>query len=498
MKTHLLNLSAILLSLAGGILVALSFPPWNQDWLIWIGFVPPLAGLLLFPRGWVTSLIQGAVFAGTFGGLVFSWLWIGGRPNDWLSNVGSLAVLGAIWGIFVSLFVRVPAGNSDRKVAPILPGYGFSAGAWSKSIAHLQAALLAAAAWTVLEWARGILLPEWNAVGTVLQANLPLLQISTVTGVSGLSFIVVFANLIALTAVRRIILEPGRMTWASRFEVTSTLAVIFLAALAGFWSLERKPAGDRKNIGLVCPDTVDFNRLLELSKEESRKGIDLFVWRCARFGPGDYARLEEASIGKTAGLVSGTSSGEDATLDGTTIVIPGSIRNILLIPSKRDFFQPGAGAMGRTLNPVEFADTSWVPFINWEAGDPRLLRAAATRQIQVIIAIVDPFPGGRGATEQLFANLRLWSVSLGRPLIFASRKDFAAIVTRSGKIVNGPRRAPAAEILTGTVDVPAPLDYTLYGHYGDWFSVACGAVCLVTAISERLRRYHEKSGRIAA
>jgi apolipoprotein N-acyltransferase len=498
MKPHLLKLAPILLSLAGGLLVALAFPPWNQDWLIWIGFVPALAGLLLFPRHWVTSVIQGAIFAGTFGGLVFSWLWAGGRPSDWAWNVGSLAVLGGIWGWFVGLFVRLPARDGDRKVSPILPGYGFSAGAWSKSIAHLQAALLAAAAWTVLEWARGILLPQWNAVGTVLQANLPLLQISTVTGVSGLSFVLVFANLIALIAVRRIILEPGRMTWASRFEVTSTLAGIFLAALAGFWWLEHQPAGDRKNVALICPDAVDFSRLLDLSKEQSGKGIDLFIWRCVRFGPGDYGRLDQALIGKTAGLVSGTASAENASLSGATIVIPGTIRNILLIPSRRDFFQPGAGAIGRTLNPLEFADTSWVPLINWEAGDPRLVRAAATKQIQVNIAIVDPFPGGAGATEQLFANLRLWSVSYGHPLIFASTKNFAAIVARSGKIVAGARLAPAIDVLTAMMDVPAPLDYTLYGHYGDWFAVACGAVCLVTAFSERIRRAHEKSGRLSA
>jgi apolipoprotein N-acyltransferase len=327
---------------------------------------------------------------------------------------------------------------------------------------------------------------------------LPLLQISTVTGVSGLSFVVVFANLIALIAVRRIIIEPGRMTWASRFEVTSTLAVIFLAAVAGFWWLEHQPAGDRKNVTLICPDTVDFGRSLDLSKEQSGKGIDLFVWRSVRFGSGDYARLDDALIGKTAGLVSGTTSGENASLDGATIVIPGAIRNILLIPSKRDFFQPGAGAIGRTLNPLEFADTSWVPLINWEAGDPRLVRAAATKQIQVNIAIVDSLPGGPGATEQLFANLRLWSVSLGRPLIFASTKNLAAIVTRSGKIVAGVRPEPATDVLTGMIDVPAPLDYTLYAHFGDWFAVACGAVCLVTAFSERIRRAHEKSGRLSA
>jgi apolipoprotein N-acyltransferase len=496
MKPHLLHLSTILLSLAAGVLVALAFPPWNQDWLIWIGFTPVLAGLLLFPRRWVFSLIQGAVFGGTFGGLVFSWLWAGGHRNDWISNVASLALIGAIWGIFVSLLVRLPASSGDRKVSPILPGYGFTAAGWTKSIAHLRAAFFTAAAWTFLEWARGVLLPQWNAVGTVLQANLPLLQISTVTGVSGLSFVVVFANLIVLTSVRRIILEPGRMTWASRFDVTATLGVIFLAGLAGFWWLQQTPAADRKNIALICPDTVDFNRLLELTKQESGKGINLFVWRCARFGPGDYARLGEALIGKTAALVSGTTSAENGSLSGTTIITPGAIRNLVLIPAKHDFFQPGL--IGRTLNPFDFADTSWVTFINWEAGDPRLLRAAVTKQIQVIIALVDPLPGGRGATEQFFANLRLWSASLGRTVIFASTRDFAAIVERSGKIAADARATSAREILTGVIEVPSPFDYTLYGRYGDWFAVACGAVCLVMAISERLHRYYEKSGRIAA
>ena len=140
MRPYLLHLWAILLSLLGGVLIALAFPPWNDDWLIWVGFTPVLAGLLLFPRRWVSSLIQGAVFGGTFGGLVFSWLWASGRLTDWLSNVASLALLGAIWGIFLHFFVRLPVRSGDRRLAPILPGYGFNAAAWTNSIAHLRVA----------------------------------------------------------------------------------------------------------------------------------------------------------------------------------------------------------------------------------------------------------------------------------------------------------------------------------------------------------------------
>ncbi len=285
MKPALLHVLAIFLSLVGGVLVSLAFPPWNQDWLIWIGFTPVLAGVLLFPRGWIASLIHGAIFGGTFGGLVFSWLLAGGRANDWMWNFLSLMLLGGIWGIFVGLFVQLPASSANQRVSPILPGYGFNSAAWTKSISHLRAALVTASAWTVLEWGRGVLIPEWNAVGTVLQANLPLFQIATITGVSGLSFVAVFANVIALTTVRRIVLEPGRMTWASRFDVTATLGVIFVAALAGFWSLQHQPARERIKIGLFCPDTTDFERLLELSEGVNEKGIDLFVWRCVRLCP---------------------------------------------------------------------------------------------------------------------------------------------------------------------------------------------------------------------
>ncbi len=494
MKHLLLRLYAALLSTVGGVLIAIAFPPWNQDWIIWFGFVPAIVGLVLFPKNMVAALIQGALFGGTFGGLAFSWLLKGGRPVDWIWNTASLAAVGALWGAIVSLLVQLPALNRERKIAPILPGYGFTSEAWTKSIAHLRAALITASAWTVLEWIRGFLLPEWNAVGTVVQSSLPLLQISTVTGPSGLTFAVVFANFILISGVRRLILEPGRMSWASRFDVTATLGVIFIAGVAGFWWLERKPTGEHRTIGLIVPNTVSFDRYIGLTKTETETGINLVVWRCARFGPGDYTRLIGAQIGQSVALVSGTTAVNGA-LTGATIVTPGSVRNVLLLPGKHDFFQPGTGS-ARSLNPVAFDDVNWVTFVNWEAGDPRLVRAAVARQMQVIIAIVDAFPG-HGGTEQFYQNLRLWSVSLGRPVIFATQKKYAAIVSPAGNVLAGGRAGSGEEVLRREIAVPGPFDSTPYGRYGDWFAVACGAVCLVVGITERLQRFYEKSGRLS-
>jgi apolipoprotein N-acyltransferase len=496
MKSFTLHLMTILLSVLSGFIVAVAFPPWNQYWLIWMGFIPVLSALLFFSRQWLLSLLRGAAFGGAFGCFLFSWLLIDDRLADWLINAASLALLGAIWGVFVGLLVKLPAKSAQKKISPILPGYGSNPGGWGKSMIHLRAALISAAGWTVLEWARGVLLPGWNAVGTVLQANLPLLQVVTITGVSGLTFMVVFANVIVLTTVRRLVLEPSRMTWADRFDVTATLGIIFLSAVAGFWSLQRRSGNETKNVALICPPGTQFSHLLELSKVANANGIDLFVWRCARFERGDYAAVADVAIGKTATLITGVTNAESGVLNGASIIEPGTVKNILVMPMRRDFFQPGMGSRSRTLNPFEFDNVSCVPLLNWEAGDPLLVRSTTKGPAQVLIAFVDPTLLSRAGLEQLFVNLRVWTVSFGRPLIFATAEDKSVILSASGRSV-GVRSTPEPDVLIGRIEIPPANELTVYARYGDWFAIACGVLGIFLAFSERLRRHYEKSGRLS-
>jgi apolipoprotein N-acyltransferase len=363
-------------------------------------------------------------------------------------------------------------------------------------MAHLRAALVSAAGWTVLEWARGVLLPGWNAVGTVLQANLPLLQVVTITGVSGLTFMVVFANVIVLTTVRRLVLEPSRMTWADRFDVTATLATIFLSAVAGFWSLQRRSGNETKNVALISPPGTQFSHLLELSKSAGANGIDLFVWRCVRFERGDYAALADISIGKTAALITGLTNAENGVLNAVSIVEPESVKN-LVIPVHRDFFQPGIEPRSKTVHPYAFDNVSCALLLNWEAGDPLLVRSSAKGQAQVLVAFVDSIFLTQTGLEQLFINLRAWSVSFGRPLIFATSGDQAAILSGSGRSA-GVRSTPEPDVLIGRIEIPSLNELTIYARYGDWFAITCGVLGIFVAFSERLRRHYEKSGRLAA
>ena len=76
---------------------------------------------------------------------------------------------------------------------------------WLSSARNLGLAFILACGWTALEWVRGWMFSGWgwNGLGVPLHGILPIIQIAEYTGVAGLSFIVVFANVIAIATVRR-------------------------------------------------------------------------------------------------------------------------------------------------------------------------------------------------------------------------------------------------------------------------------------------------------
>jgi apolipoprotein N-acyltransferase len=196
-------------------------------------------------------------------------------------------------------------------------------------------------------------------------------------------------------------------------------------------------------------------------------------------------------------LVTGVTNAEEGVVGGASVILPDSVKNILVMPSRHDFFQPGIAPGSRTLNPFNFNNVSWVPLLNWEAGDPLLIRSAVKAQAQVLIALVDPSLVTRPGVEQLFLNLRSWSVAWGRPLIFATVRGMSVIMSGSGRFAGDARSAADPDVLIGRIEIPAASELTFYGRYGDWFAIACGVVGIFTGFSERLRRRYEKSGRVA-
>lgn len=268
-----------LLAVAAGLLLALSFPRVDFAGGAWIA-----PGLLAFAA---QNRSQGASFRlGLVAGLVF-WLvslyWLLDIPYTWHSiplgpGVGWLA-LSAVLSLFIAAWVWMVSGPWRM--------CGFWAGrlAWS---------LAGAAAWVGLEMVRARLLGgfPWNFLGASLFKMVPLIQIASITGVYGVSFLVVWTSLSVYSAVRMLFATP-KSRFALELEAFPPLLVVaVLFAWGEFKLIEPEAATATIRLVLVQPsipqsviwdETANSNRfeqLLQISENALTNGADadLLVW----------------------------------------------------------------------------------------------------------------------------------------------------------------------------------------------------------------------------
>jgi apolipoprotein N-acyltransferase len=488
----------LLLALASGLLMSLALPPMNQAWLSVIALTPFLFGSLVRKRSLLLALWNGFFFGAAFGGFAFAWLTEEGRWTDWFANSGSLAGLGMTWSWFLWRFVELPvSGPSAPKKAnglkPLFVGSFGQQPAWNTSLGNLRIAAAVASSWTFLEWARGVLMPSWNGFGLPLTENVALLQSVRTTGVLGLTFVVVFCNVIVLCTVRRLILEPGRMSWASRFDFTATLAAVFVIALGGVFALGGNTGREQRSVACVQPGNSSVDSHIEMSRPVLDR--DLIVWNRVVFAKNDYSRLKEASIGDNIGLVAGVANSSDRPIAGCIVVIPGAIKNVVIPRLHGPIFRPIFAQPPSRLDSFAYKDAIWLPLLNWEAGSPRTLRAAVQNQVQIFVVLFDPSFRSKTGALQLQQNLRAWSVGLGRPLVFSSSLTSSFILESNGLVAQATNDK---SLLEGGIGVPPASPNTLYARGADWLPIFCGLFCIVFGLMERLRRPYVPAGRVAS
>ena len=242
-----------LAAILSGVLCTACFPPFNQTWLCWVALTPLIAAVWFSgknsKRRWLRDLLLGYVAGVMFFTAAFSWLGALGTlfENFWLHGLSLLLsiYLGlnfAFWSWFCGLLrppvvATVPAADaivrpSANKWSAMLERAGRPGSVpktpWLRSTSNLRLAFLLACAWVAHEWIRGWLFTGfgWNGLGIALHENWPLIQIAEFTGVAGLSFMVVFANVIALTTVRRLIFEARAQAMRPHYDLTLTMAAI--------------------------------------------------------------------------------------------------------------------------------------------------------------------------------------------------------------------------------------------------------------------------------
>ena len=218
-----------LAAIASGVLLTLTFLPFDHGWLIWIALAPLLCAVWFrdsHARGWRRHLRAAA--PGYVAGLVFftgTFYWLGTLAELYANPL--LLALPFLVALVLSAYIAVWTWFLDVVLVPAGDARSFP-----NSWRNLATGALGASAWVALEWVRGWLFGGfgWNGLGVALHRELTMIQIADITGVWGLSWLIAFGNLMAVIIVRRIAGEIGpvflkRVRWEFSISVALVVAV---------------------------------------------------------------------------------------------------------------------------------------------------------------------------------------------------------------------------------------------------------------------------------
>ena len=258
-------------ALTAGLLLAASFPKIGLAGLAWAAPAFMLAaahgkvGAEAFRIGYVAGLAHN--LASLYWLLLIP---VTGYPIlGWLALSAYVALYPATWVWLLS--GKVGTGSWTQRAA------------WS---------LAGAAVWVALEMIVSRFLGgfPWNLLGNSQYQMLPLIQIAALTGVYGVSFLMVWASLCLFSAIRQLLSQPTRrFVWQT--EIVLPLAVVVVVFAFGMSRL-REPTmeGPALRVTFVQPSIPQtmiwdtsansnrFEQLLQLTQRALTNETDLLLW----------------------------------------------------------------------------------------------------------------------------------------------------------------------------------------------------------------------------
>lgn len=485
-----------LLAFVSGILLVLTFPPFDLHYIAWIALVPLF--IALNGRGAAQGFIIGAVFGlSFFCGSVY-WVinsihYYGGLPLFPSSLITLL--LCAYLSLYPALFSAVAI--HARRMHPSL---FFTT---------------APAVWVMLELARTYIFSgfPWALLGYSQYLVLPIIQIADITGVYGISFIIVFVN----AAVSDVMIDRKRIAppvaalvvaaavvayGMSRLDSPHPDGKIRISVVQGNIEQDKKwdPAYQAEVIStyrrlthsalqdepdlVIWPETATPFYFSGTGPEHGRltKDLEAFVRKTGvplLFGsptyeirPGRVVRLRNSAF-----LLSGAGNVE-AVYHKLHLVPFGEyvpLRDILFFVDKMvqaiGDFEPGSSHTVMTVRTPSEKDVKIGAVICYEIIFPDLVRRFVDRGASVITTITnDAWFGRTGAPYQHFSMAVLRAVENRVPIARAANTGISGFISPSGRI----QKASAIfteTYLTDTLETGS--EKTFYTQHGDLFAYAC-------------------------
>jgi apolipoprotein N-acyltransferase len=548
-----------LAAISSGLLCTGCFAPFNQTWLCWIALTPLIAAIWFSGKDsrhpWLRNLLLGYVSGLAFFWTVLSWLTTV-TVLGWFVLEFYMAIYFALWGWFCGLVrpreIKEEPGPTkwDQMLARAGRDRPPPQSPWTRSTNNLRLAFLLAAAWATQEWLRGWVFSGWgwNGLGVALHANWPLIQIVEFTGVAGLSFMVAFANVIAVTTVRRLILEARTHAMRPHFDLTLTMAAIVGVLTFGLRAVQTSPSTKPLWVAAVQANVPqnqkfdpqftrkifdEFARLSQIALR-SNPPPDLLVWpESSMPGPvledrESYQFVMNLAASTDSDLLLGTiDEAEGNAYNAALLVSDGGeqvqlYRKLHLVPFGE--YVPGrhqvpllARIVGDQV-PGDFdagkdytvfgltnSDVQVAPLICFEDTIGELNRrfVLPTETNPGANLLVDITNDGwflhSAGSHQHLANAIFRCVETRRPMVRAANTGVTCFVNEFGRVTQVLQDETGSTftegVLTGEVKVPTEHELTFYTRHGELFAKMCTWITLITiAGTVSLRGWRRRRG----
>ena len=537
--------SRYLLAVLAGLLLAASFPKIGIAGFAWIAPALMLAAALgkrgaeRFRIGYVAGLAY--YLASLYWLLLIPYRWHSiplGPAAGWLSLSAYLALYPATW---VWLLSEAHTAKVEGEGAhPASPGVSGTAGwrlpvpggvlarSWGRRALW---AISGAALWVALEMVVARLWTgfPWNLLGSSQYQLTPMIQIASVTGIYGVSFLVVWVSLSLLSAGLMIVLRPTvRSIWVG--DIFLPMIAVALAFNYGFRQLRHEPPPARTlRATLIQPsipqtliwdtsrDQERFREIIHLSEQALTNRTDLLIWPEAAvpsfarwdtniypaitnlvrrhrvwlvLGSDDIARTADSARGdgyefyNASFLVSPDGEFVSRYRKRQLVVFGEYIPLVRWLPFVK-WFTPIEGGFTPGDRPVPFAldtpDVKTSVLICFEDIFPHVAREYADDDTDFLVNLTNNGWFGESAAQwQHAAGALFRAVENGLPLIRCSNNGLTGWVDAHGRLRQVFRddrgTVYGAGFLTAEIPLPAAGEKrapTFYHEHGDWFGWAC-------------------------
>jgi apolipoprotein N-acyltransferase len=491
-----------LLAIASGVALALAYPSFDIPLLGWIAPAILIVAALGERPGFafLLGLLQGVVYFG----LSLPWFYTVMRQYGPLPAIQA----GAVFALVVVVLSAFRAAFA-------------AAIAWLGKSSPRRACVAAPFLWVAMEFATehmpAIGFP-WNLLGYVAAGNLAFVQLTAITGIFGLSFVVASYNAIAAW----VIVQMSQRKQGGMAAWVAANGVLMLVVIVGPRYIPPAPADHVAHLvqtnfpvsngyptNWMQTHTAEMDQLEQISIAAAQKIPGVVVWPevPAPFSLQDgnfEARALRIARGAGGGFLVGVidwkplSGGGIAPNNSAVLLAPNGAVDFIydkihLVPfseyvpwRKWLFFAKDlTGLIGDFQHGSEYkvGRISGGPFsvyICYEAIFPNEVRRFTLAGAQLFVNISDDgWFGGSGAPEQHLAMARVRAVENRRWLLRDTNDGITVSVDPYGRIV---ARLPAHT--RGELDAPYAFraDLTPYARWGDWLPWLCVLAALVLVL----------------